>query len=363
METVPVQLTSRNYSIHIGAHILPHLGKLLGELNLSKRVLLVSDPQVNEIYGKAVLDILREAGFSPLLLLVPAGEENKSLVWARRLYDSLIREKFDRGSPIIALGGGVIGDLAGFVAATYMRGVPFIQLPTSLLAQIDSSVGGKVAVNHPRAKNMIGAFYQPLLVLIDVSFLSTLPQREFGAGMAEVIKYGIICDANFVSFLEENLQEVFSLNPEVVSFMIKRCCQIKASIVAQDEREEGLRAVLNYGHTIGHCVEAATHFRGFRHGEAVAIGMVVAGRISELLGLWSPGDAARQKEILRAAGLPLSHHMRPEKVLRWLHYDKKVRDGRAHFVLTRSIGDAIIRQFVEEEVILKALNETSEEDA
>ena len=181
------------------------------------------------------------------------------------------------------MGGGVVGDLAGFVAATYMRGVPFLQLPTSLLAQIDSSVGGKVAVNHPWAKNMIGAFYQPLLVLIDLDFLHTLPEGEFRAGMAEVIKYGVIADADFFSFLEENLEKIFRLDPVVLTFMIKRCCEIKASIVAQDEREEGLRAILNYGHTVGHALEAATRFRTYRHGEAVAVGMEAAGRISELI--------------------------------------------------------------------------------
>lgn len=255
----------------------------------------------------------------------------------------------------------MVGDLAGFVAATYMRGVPFIQLPTSLLAQIDSSVGGKVAVNYHAAKNMIGAFYQPLLVLIDTAFLHTLPAREFRAGLGEVIKYGIISDASFFSFLEQNLREIFNHDPQVLSAMIKRCCEIKASIVAQDEREEGLRAILNYGHTIGHALEAATGFRIYRHGEAVAIGMEAAARISLFLGLWSAGEALRQRAILRAAGLPLTFTQKPKKLLKLLYYDKKARGGKAHFVLTRAIGDAIIRPLAEEEIILKALNEMSRE--
>jgi len=357
MEIVPVRLKSSSYSVYIGAEILPQLGGLLRPFSLSRKALLISDPTVNELHGEKVWQALGEAGFSPFRFLVPPGEKNKSLTWAKRLYDFLIRERLDRKSPIIALGGGVIGDLAGFVAATYMRGVPFVQLPSSLLAQIDSSVGGKVAVNHRLAKNMIGAFYQPLIVLIDVALLRTLPDREFRAGLAEVIKYGVISDASFFSFLEENLGRILGLDWQALSLAVKRCCEIKASIVAQDEREEGLRAILNYGHTIGHALEAATHFRTYRHGEAVAIGMEAAGRISESLGLWKPEDRSRQHAILEAAGLPLSFRVKPEKLLQLIYYDKKVRDGRARFVLTRAVGDAIILELSEEEVILRTLRE------
>ncbi len=365
MEIVPVQLKARSlsYSIYIGKEILARLGEVLGPFPLSKKVLLISDPEVDQLHGKRVSAFLRKGGFLPLSFLVPSGEKNKSLAWASRLYNFLLRERLDRSSLIVALGGGVVGDLAGFVAATYMRGVPFIQLPTSLLAQIDSSVGGKVAVNHPRAKNMIGAFYQPLLVLIDLDFLQTLPEREFRAGMAEVIKYGVIADADFFSFLEENLEKIFRLDPEVLTFMIKRCCEIKASIVVQDEREEGLRAILNYGHTIGHALEAATHFRTYRHGEAVAVGMEAAGRISELLGLWKAEEASRQRALLKAANLPRALPLRPKRLLKLLSYDKKVREGRTHFVLTRAVGDAIIRPLYEEEVIATALTAMGKESA
>jgi len=363
MEIVPVQLKASSYSIYIGNQILPQLGELLRPFSLSKNVLLISDPQVSELHGERASEALRAGGFLPLSFLVPSGEKNKSLAWASRLYDFLIRERADRRSLIVALGGGVIGDLAGFVAATYMRGVPLLQLPTSLLAQIDSSVGGKVAVNHPLAKNMIGAFYQPLLVLIDIDLLHTLPEREFRAGMAEVIKYGVIADPAFFSFLEENLGKIFCLDPGVLSLMVKRCCEIKASIVAQDEKEEGLRAILNYGHTIGHALEAATRFHTYRHGEAVAVGMEAAGRISQLLGLWSSEDASRQRAILRGANLPLTLPLNPKRLLKLLSYDKKVREGKAHFVLTRAIGDAIIRPLYEEETVLKALNAMRKENA
>jgi len=363
METVRVQLKADSYSIYIGQNLLPHLGEVLRPFSLSKKALLVTDPQINELHGQGVLAALSESGFTPLLFLVPPGEENKSLKWASRLYDFLMEARADRRSPIFALGGGLIGDLAGFVASTYMRGVPFVQLPTSLLAQIDSSVGGKVAVNHRSGKNMVGAFYQPLVVLIDIAFLDTLPDREFRAGLAEVIKYGVISDASFFSFLESNLDPILRLDAETLLFVIKRCCQIKASIVAQDEKEEGLRAILNYGHTIGHALEAATRFRRYRHGEAVAIGMEAAGRISESLGLWRPEETSRQRAILRAAGLPCNLPVKPEKLLKLLYYDKKTRNQKAHFVLTRAIGDAIIRPLSEEELILKALHEMSKDYA
>ncbi|MDH7499862.1 MAG: 3-dehydroquinate synthase [candidate division NC10 bacterium] len=357
MEIVPVRLKTSSYSIHIGAEILPQLGELLRPFSLSKKALLISDPLVHGLYGDQAQAALREGGFSPLVFLVPPGEKNKSLAWAKRLYDFLIKERLDRRSPLLALGGGVIGDLAGFVAATYMRGVPFVQLPSSLLAQIDSSVGGKVAVNHRLAKNMVGSFYQPLMVLIDVALLRTLPDREFRAGLAEVIKYGVITDASFFSFLEANLERLLARDGEALSLAVKRCCEIKASIVAQDEREEGLRAILNYGHTIGHALEAAGRFQIYRHGEAVSIGMEAAGRISESLGLWRPEDRARQRAILQAAGLPLSFRVKPEKLLPWIYYDKKAREGRARFVLTRAIGDAIIRELSEEGVLLRTLEE------
>jgi 3-dehydroquinate synthase len=362
MEIVPVRLKANSYSIHIGKGILPRLGELLRPFCFSKRVVLVSDPRIDRLYGQRVATVLKEAGFLPLSFLVPTGERNKSLTWASRLYDFLIQERADRHTPIFALGGGVIGDLAGFVAATYMRGVPFLQLPTSLLAQIDSSVGGKVAVNHPRAKNMIGVFYQPRLVLIDIDFLQTLSKRELRAGLGEVIKYGVIADAAFFSFLEENLQKILRLDPVVLPLMIRRCCEIKAAIVGQDEREEGMRAVLNYGHTIGHALEVATHFRRYRHGEAVAAGMEAAGRISHLLGLWSATEASRQRALLKAAKLPIAIPVEAEKLLKLLCYDKKVREGKAHFVLTRAIGDAIIRPLSDEELILKALNAMGQEN-
>jgi len=362
METVPVRLQQSSYPIHIGSQILSRLGELLSPFPLSRKAFLFTDPTVNDLFGREAQQALRQAGFSPFLFLVPPGERNKSLAWVRRAYDFLIQEGADRKSPVVALGGGVIGDLAGFVAATFMRGVPLVQVPTSLLAQIDSSVGGKVAVNHPGGKNLIGAFYQPLLVMIDVTLVETLPERDFRAALAEVIKYGLIYDSSFFSYLEQNLDRLLELDREVLSFVVKRCCEIKAAVVGRDEREEGIRAILNYGHTVGHALEAATNFRIYRHGEAVAIGMEAEGRIAEYLGLWGGEQRRRQQGILMSAGLPLSTQARPERLLRLMYRDKKVRDGRTFFALTRGIGDAIVQE-IEEGLILRALREMRRKSA
>jgi 3-dehydroquinate synthase len=249
MKIITVQLGERSYDIKIGRNILSSVGQELLTFNFSSTCLLVSNPLIYELYGSMVKNSLEEAGFKPSVALVEDGEQAKSLKWTAKLYDKALQGSLNRNSPIIALGGGVVGDLAGFIAATYMRGVPFIQIPTSLLAQVDSSVGGKVAINHPKGKNLIGAFYQPKLVLADLDTLITLPPRELRSGLAEVIKYGVIWDRSFFEYMEEHIKDAFNLNYKVLEALIAKSCTIKAAIIEEDEREGGLRTILNFGHT------------------------------------------------------------------------------------------------------------------
>ncbi|MGI9953185.1 3-dehydroquinate synthase [Moorellaceae bacterium AZ2] len=347
-----VELGERSYTIYCGSGILEQMGELLSSLDLSRRCLVVSNPTVVSLYGEKVKESLEKAGFAPLFKEVPDGEEAKSLAVAGELYDLALDVGWERGCPVIALGGGVVGDLAGFVAATLLRGVPFIQLPTTLLAQVDSSVGGKVAVNHPRGKNLIGSFYQPRLVAADLDTLKTLPEREMRAGMAEVIKYGVIYDSGFFSYLEEHLEQALAGEAQVLEKIILHSCRIKAEVVARDEEERGLRAILNFGHTAGHALEAATGFKLYRHGEAVAVGMVVAARVAVSRGLFQGGYLERLEKLLKRASLPTDMPS-----LDWeafgaaLARDKKVREGRLRMVLPVELGRVTIAEVEEEEVL------------
>ena len=315
METVRVELGERSYDIEIGTGTLGGLGAKMKALGLSGRVGVVTNETVGPLYAGAVLESLTGAGFAPLLLEIPDGEEYKSLAWAWHLYDRLLSARFDRKCALVALGGGVIGDLTGFVAATYMRGIPFVQVPTTLLSQVDSSVGGKTGVNHPLGKNMIGAFYQPRYVLADVATLNTLPQEEFLSGMAEVVKYGVIYDPAFFEFIETSREAILNKDPDTLCRMIKRSCEIKADVVGKDERESGLRAILNFGHTAGHAVESLTSYTGYRHGEAVAIGMVVAARLAHKSGLCGREVEARVESLLSAIGLPVKMPVFPPEAV------------------------------------------------
>lgn len=334
-----VELGERSYYIYGGSGLLERTGELLSSPDLGRRCLVVTNPVVASLYGSKVKEGLEKAGFVPLFKEVPDGEEAKSLSVAAELYDLALSVGWERRCPILALGGGVVGDLAGFVAATLLRGVPFIQLPTTLLAQVDSSVGGKVAVNHPRGKNLIGAFYQPRLVIADLSTLKTLPDREWRSGLAEVIKYGVICDAGFFAYLEEHLERALSGEEPVLERIVLHSCRLKAEVVAQDEEEKGLRAVLNFGHTVGHALEAVTDFAVYRHGEAVAMGMVVAARIAVNRGLFSPEGLARLEKLLRRASLPTEMpYVERTAFLSALVRDKKVRDGRLRMVLPVEMG-------------------------
>ncbi len=348
VEKLRVDLGKRSYDIIIGAGALDLVGQKLSALGLGRRVTVVSNAVVRPLYGERVETLLAQSGFTVRVVEIPDGEVHKSLATAAGLYDELIDFKMDRACAVVALGGGVIGDLAGFVASTYLRGVPFVNIPTTLLAQVDSAVGGKTGVDHPKGKNLIGAFYQPRLVLCDLDVLRTLPKRELIAGMAEVVKYGVILDANFFSFVETHVEEILNLQPGAMAEVVRSSCEAKATVVERDELESGLRAILNFGHTLGHAIESLTGYSRFIHGEAVAIGMVAAARIARAMGLCPQADVDRLKAILEQIGLPT----RPPKlelqaVLEAMIHDKKVQAGRIRFVLPERIGKAVIRDDVD----------------
>jgi 3-dehydroquinate synthase len=356
METVRVALGARSYPIHIGAGALdavelyrPHLG--------GGRVAVISNPVVARLYLARVTGALVRAGAQPPVeVLVEDSEQAKSWASLERVFDSLLGARLGRDSVIVALGGGVVGDLAGFAAAIYQRGVPFIQVPTTLLAQVDSSVGGKTAVNHARGKNMIGAFHQPAAVLADVGALATLPERELRAGIAEVIKHGFALDAELVTWLEANIARLLARDPDALAHVVRRSCELKASVVAEDERESGRRAVLNFGHTFGHAIEAGAGYGAWLHGEAVAAGMVMAAELSVRAGLLAPADAARVRALLERAALPVKGPaMAPERYLELMALDKKAARGRTRFVLLERIGRAAVRADIDERLVRDAI--------
>ena len=341
MRIVDVPLGPRGYEIKIGSRLLARLGTECAGLRLGKRCAIISDEHVADRFAKKAQQALAQAGFSPRLITVAAGETAKTLKSVQACYNQLAAQRLERNSFIVALGGGVVGDLAGFVAATYLRGLPFVQVPTTLLAQVDSSVGGKVGVNLEAGKNLVGAFYQPRLVLCDLDTLRTLPEREWRAGLAEVIKYGIIYDAQLFKRLERDLPKLSKGDPKALAAIVARCCEIKADVVRQDETESGLRVILNFGHTIGHALEAISHYGKYLHGEAIAIGQVAAAKLStQVVGL-AQKDAERIAMLFQRAGLPTSvrlNRTQRDKLLAAMQLDKKVRNGQIKFVLARKIG-------------------------
>ena len=359
MRIVPVSLGRRSYQIQIGSGLLSRLGRECDALGLGKRCAIISDRRVGPHFAKKAQAALTRAGFESILVTVPAGETSKSLKVVQQCYGRLAKHRLERTSFIVALGGGVVGDLAGFVAATYLRGIPFVQVPTTLLAQVDSSVGGKVGVNLDAGKNLVGAFHQPRLVLCDLDTLKTLPLREYRAGLAEVIKYGIIYDAALFTRLERELPKLLQREPRALAEVIARCCEIKAEVVAQDETESGLRAILNFGHTIGHALEAIFRYGTYLHGEAISIGQVAAARLSaRTLGL-RQADVHRITELFRRAGLPTE--LRLTKVQRnqlqqAMRLDKKVSRGEIRFVLARKIGRVAFGQNVSPALLQQVLN-------
>jgi 3-dehydroquinate synthase len=356
VRTVSVQLGNRSYAIKIAPGLIDQLGRECARLKLGARCAIITDTNVGRRFAKAAFNSLATTGFSPSLVVVPAGETAKSLKTVQTCYDLLAAHRLERKSFIVALGGGVVGDLAGFVAATYLRGIAFVQVPTTLLAQVDSSVGGKVGVNLQAGKNLVGAFYQPRLVLCDLDTLRTLPEREFRAGFAEVIKYGIIYDAR----LERDLPKLLRREPQTLAAVVARCCEIKADIVGQDETENGLRAILNFGHTIGHAIENISGYGKFLHGEAISIGQAATAKLSfGRMGL-SGDDAGRIRDLFKRAGLPvgikLSTPLR-RKLFAAMKLDKKVSGGEIKFVLARKIGNVTWGQRVPENLISQALDE------
>ena len=356
METVHVGLGANSYDILIREGGLTGAGEWLKSFSLPQALLLIADETTQGLFGKTVADSLDAAGFSPVWTIVPPGESSKSLAMAEQAYDAAIRGGLDRGSAIVALGGGVVGDLAGFVAATYLRGVPFFQIPTTLLAQVDSSVGGKVAVNHPLGKNLIGAFHQPRGVLIDPRTLVSLPEREFISGMAEVIKYGLILDREFVGVLKEDALAVISRTPQYLERIVARCCRLKAAVVERDERDTGERMLLNFGHTVGHAIEAAGNFCLFTHGEAVALGMLPAVRLSEMEGLLPQGTVDEIRLLLGTYGLPLkAAGCRASELLGRMDTDKKRESGRLRWVLLEDIGRACLRTNISADSVRESL--------
>jgi 3-dehydroquinate synthase len=359
MRTVTVPLGERTYSILIGSGLLPSLGPECARLQLGRRCAVISDTRVAAKYGRGALSSLKKAGFDPVLVRIPPGEPAKRLRVVEKCYEQLAKHRLERKSFIVALGGGVVGDLAGFVAATYLRGIDFVQVPTTLLAQVDSSVGGKVGVNLAAGKNLVGAFYQPRLVICDVATLTTLPGRELRAGLAEVLKYGIIYDARLFERLETDLPRLLKLDRDVLVDVIARCCEIKAEVVSKDERESGLRAILNFGHTIGHALEATSGYGKYLHGEAISIGQVAAAGLSNWYAGLPPVDMRRIWTIFTKAGLPVAARItRPRfrKLLAAMQLDKKVTDGNIKFVLARRIGEVVTDQKVSEVHIARVLN-------
>ena len=358
MQKLRVELGERSYTIVIDRNILSRLGSAMGKFEFSRKVGLVSNPTVYKLYGKTIAESIKGAGFDLIEIIIPDGEEYKSLLWTEKIYEELLKSKLDRKSVLIALGGGVIGDITGYAASTYMRGIDFIQVPTTLLSQVDSSVGGKTGVNHAIGKNMIGTFWQPRLVWTDINTLKSLPSREFLSGLAEVIKYGVIWDEGFFALLEMNRDKIMILDEAILKDVIRRSCEIKAEIVSKDERESGLRAVLNYGHTVGHAIETVTGYKKYLHGEAVAMGMLGAARLSNVLGIIDQSQVSRIKALIESYGLPseVPDGIGVEDLLSLMQLDKKTVSGSLKFILPEKIGTVRIEAGIKTEDIRKAIS-------
>ena len=357
MKTLHVELGDNSYPLVVGTGLLNGVGELFTPHTKSNKVLIVSDAFVKTCYLPVVLESLKDAGLDVGTIEVPGGEESKSLAQFSRIQDGLVEHQLDRGSMVVALGGGVIGDLAGFAAAVYMRGIPYVQIPTTLQAQVDASVGGKTAINHPKGKNLIGAFHQPKLVVIDVETLKTLPKRDIRAGLIEVIKMGVIRDEPLFERVEADLEAILNLDTTALIEMISQACVNKAEIVAKDEKESRLRMVLNYGHTFGHAIEALTHYNRYRHGEAVSIGMNCAAQLAVNLGIFSEVDFQRQRVLLTRAKLPITlpSDLTPEALCDAMYLDKKTLGGKLRLILPTRIGEVTIRDDIDDRHVLQAI--------
>ena len=358
---IPVKLLANPYEVVIEEGCLQTTGEELIRLGIKKntKVLVVTNPEIERHYGKSLIQSIKSVDIVPTLLIIQEGEENKNLDTISKIHDAAYEAKLERGSFMIALGGGVVGDITGFAAATWLRGIGVIQIPTTLLAMVDASVGGKTGVNHPGGKNLIGAFHQPKLVLIDTLTLKTLPEREFRAGMAEVIKYAVIGDKNLFKLLEETdyISNLNGLGINLLKEIIRRSVITKAKIVVSDEKESGLRATLNYGHTFGHVIETLCGYGTYLHGEAVAIGMIAVSELSVIRKAWTKDEALRQKNLIKKAGLPVDWpKLNNNHVLRTLEGDKKVKEGKVRFIIPTSIGTVEICNDITKEEIKQSLS-------
>jgi 3-dehydroquinate synthase len=348
---IPVNLADRGYAIMIQNDLLDRVGELLTPFRCGPDAVVVTNPIVKRLYGRRLQRSLKAAGLRPRFIIVPDAERVKSLRWFTAILDELLKHRYERGTWLLALGGGVVGDLTGFAASAYLRGVPFAQIPTTVVAQVDASIGGKTGVNHRLGKNLIGAFYQPQVVLIDPTVLHTLPSREYRAGLAEVIKYGVIQDAGFFEFLEREMERLLAQDRTTLRRVICLSCAIKADVVAADEREGDRRRILNFGHTLGHALETVTGYRRYKHGETVAIGMVAASRLSTRLGLADEGVVERVRNLVKRAGLPSEiPSYSPSLLLQAMRQDKKVKDRQIHFVLPTKIGEVTVRPVKDDDI-------------
>jgi len=354
-------LGDRTYSILIGDGLLGEIGPQLTKLSGARSAAVVTNPTVGELYLNRVATSLRAVGWSVTPIEIPDGEEHKNMAWLAFIYDRLLDAHMDRSCPIIALGGGVIGDLAGFAAATYLRGVPFIQVPTTLLAQVDSSVGGKTGINHPAGKNLIGAFYQPRLVLIDVNALRTLPPRQLASGLVEVIKYGVILDPDLFTLLEEQLNVILSLDSALLRDIVRRCCELKAMVVCQDECETDYRSILNFGHTLAHAIETLTEYKRYLHGEAVAMGMAFAARLSSVRGYCEQRTMQRVVELLKRTGLQVEMpgELGGPPLAVAIDADKKLANGKIKFVCVERLGRTRFEYLTTNEIVELAARGTA----
>lgn len=360
MQEIRIDLAERSYAIKIEGGILKDLGKTVKSFAFSRKIAVISNPVVHGLYGTVLAQSLTDEGYELTEITVPDGEEYKTLEWAGKIYGELLKAQLDRRSAIIALGGGVIGDLAGFVASTYMRGIAVLQVPTTLLAQVDSSVGGKTGVNHPLGKNMIGTFWQPSLVWMDLDTLRTLPKRELLAGLAEVIKCGVIRDSELFQYLETNRDKIMNLDQQAFIHIVKRSCEIKGDVVSQDERESGLRAILNYGHTIGHAIETVTGYKKYLHGEAIAIGMCAEAVLSKRLSYAGEQDVQRIRALIESYGLPVAipADIDLQSTLSAIQIDKKAVEGKLTCILPETIGSVKIATDVTADDMLWVLEHT-----
>lgn len=359
MKRLNIELGERSYDILIAQGLLERIGEIIQTVVASKRAVVITNPVVYRLFSEKILSSLGRAGFLTDVIQIPEGENHKSLNQVEKVYDHLLAFHCDRTSVLIALGGGVIGDLTGFVAATFMRGIPCIQIPTTLLAQVDSSVGGKTAVNHHKGKNLIGAFYQPRAVIIDLDTLNTLPREEFRSGLAEVVKYGVIADEKLFCYLESHSDQILELETDHLAHIIQTSCNIKARVVEKDERENRYRMILNFGHTLGHAIEAITHYKKLKHGEAVAIGMVFAAKLSHEMAYCSEEVVRRLKRLLEKVGLDTLLPAFPAEIfIESMSHDKKAQNKNIKFILVRDIGSIEIVDRVEESVLSKLLDES-----